>query len=225
MGDRMDVKKLIGKTLKPARPIRHGVSEMANGQRNLDSKPSCQNGLQRQFPRWVINSANLKLTDTVTPDYGLLYQADIKEFSAKDIGKEIRMLRTVNEVFNSSVVPKKQEGRPRMPNAIPEYGVNYQLDIKEHRCKDTGKAINMLYTVNNNVVLNNSVVTKEQEGPRTLNKKDRITYSRELLIELSCLSVSRRRPSLLPDHPVVLDKPVIMLQEVKGSLSHSLRST
>ncbi|XP_058868571.1 uncharacterized protein C8orf88 homolog isoform X1 [Acipenser ruthenus] len=42
----------------------------------------------------------------------------------------------------------------------------------------------------------------------TDRKKERITYSREFLMQISSLSIAKKKPEFLPDHPVVLDKPV-----------------
>ncbi|XP_035244360.1 uncharacterized protein C8orf88 homolog isoform X3 [Anguilla anguilla] len=39
-------------------------------------------------------------------------------------------------------------------------------------------------------------------------KKERISYSREFLIKLASSPIAKRRPDFLPEHPVVLDKPV-----------------
>ncbi|POI25245.1 hypothetical protein CIB84_011004, partial [Bambusicola thoracicus] len=37
---------------------------------------------------------------------------------------------------------------------------------------------------------------------------ERIKYSRDFLLELSSVSLSQKRPEFLPDHPIVLEKPV-----------------
>ncbi|XP_071409164.1 uncharacterized protein C8orf88 homolog [Pithys albifrons albifrons] len=39
-------------------------------------------------------------------------------------------------------------------------------------------------------------------------KKERIQYSRDFLLKLSSVSLSQKKPAFLPDHPVVLEKPV-----------------
>uniref|UniRef100_A0A8B9SMW1 Uncharacterized protein n=1 Tax=Anas platyrhynchos TaxID=8839 RepID=A0A8B9SMW1_ANAPL len=36
----------------------------------------------------------------------------------------------------------------------------------------------------------------------------RIKYSRDFLLELSSVSLSQKKPEFLPDHPIVLEKPV-----------------
>ena len=39
-------------------------------------------------------------------------------------------------------------------------------------------------------------------------KKERIKYSRDFLLKLSSVSICRKKPDFLPDHPIVLQKPV-----------------
>lgn len=39
-----------------------------------------------------------------------------------------------------------------------------------------------------------------------LTKKERISYSREFLLQFASSPIARRRPDFLPEHPVVLDK-------------------
>ncbi|XP_041104745.1 uncharacterized protein C8orf88 homolog isoform X2 [Polyodon spathula] len=41
----------------------------------------------------------------------------------------------------------------------------------------------------------------------TDRKKERITYSREFLMQISRLPIAKKKPEFLPDHPVVLDRP------------------
>ncbi|KAM9102250.1 uncharacterized protein C8orf88 homolog isoform X1 [Antechinus flavipes] len=38
-------------------------------------------------------------------------------------------------------------------------------------------------------------------------KKERIKYSRDFLLKLSSVSICRKKPDFLPDHPIVLQKP------------------
>ncbi|KFP28212.1 hypothetical protein N325_12666, partial [Colius striatus] len=36
---------------------------------------------------------------------------------------------------------------------------------------------------------------------------ERIKYSRDFLLKLSSVSLSKKKPAFLPDHPIVLEKP------------------
>ncbi|KAM9689667.1 uncharacterized protein C8orf88 homolog isoform 2-T2 [Dama dama] len=38
-------------------------------------------------------------------------------------------------------------------------------------------------------------------------KKERIKYSRDFLLKLSSVSICRKKPDFLPDHPIILQKP------------------
>ncbi|XP_009890240.1 PREDICTED: uncharacterized protein C8orf88 homolog [Charadrius vociferus] len=40
------------------------------------------------------------------------------------------------------------------------------------------------------------------------SKQERIKYSRDFLLKLSSVSLSQKKPEFLPDHPIVLEKPV-----------------
>ncbi|XP_069815996.1 uncharacterized protein C8orf88 homolog isoform X5 [Dendropsophus ebraccatus] len=52
---------------------------------------------------------------------------------------------------------------------------------------------------------------KEEKEPPTNNNKERITYTRDLLLQLSNLSVSKKKPKYLPDLPIILEHPVSSL--------------
>ncbi|XP_054451668.1 uncharacterized protein C8orf88 homolog [Pteronotus mesoamericanus] len=52
----------------------------------------------------------------------------------------------------------------------------------------------------------------DQQQHQSPVKKERIKYSREFLLKLSSVSICRKKPDFLPDHPVVLQKPVISPQ-------------
>ncbi|GAB1288328.1 hypothetical protein APTSU1_000355800 [Apodemus speciosus] len=41
----------------------------------------------------------------------------------------------------------------------------------------------------------------------SLQLKKRIKYSRDFLLKLSSVSICRKKPDFLPDHPIVLQKP------------------
>ncbi|XP_071078285.1 uncharacterized protein C8orf88 homolog [Desmodus rotundus] len=46
----------------------------------------------------------------------------------------------------------------------------------------------------------------QQQHPSPV-KKERIKYSRDFLLKLSSVSICRKKPDFLPDHPIVLEKP------------------
>uniref|UniRef100_A0A8C0EV49 Chromosome 8 open reading frame 88 n=1 Tax=Bubo bubo TaxID=30461 RepID=A0A8C0EV49_BUBBB len=43
----------------------------------------------------------------------------------------------------------------------------------------------------------------------------RIKYSRDFLLKLSSVSLSQKKPEFLPDHPIVLEKPVSSFKILK----------
>ncbi|XP_078541718.1 uncharacterized protein C8orf88 homolog isoform X3 [Lissotriton helveticus] len=47
------------------------------------------------------------------------------------------------------------------------------------------------------------------------DSKERITYSRDFLMKLSSLSISRKKPDFLPDHPIVLQDPIKAMEIVE----------
>uniref|UniRef100_A0AAY5ESU4 Uncharacterized protein n=1 Tax=Electrophorus electricus TaxID=8005 RepID=A0AAY5ESU4_ELEEL len=51
-------------------------------------------------------------------------------------------------------------------------------------------------------------ILKPQSQCQSLAKTERISYSRDLLIRLASSPMAKKKPDFLPDHPVVLEKPV-----------------
>ncbi|XP_038203661.1 uncharacterized protein C8orf88 homolog isoform X2 [Arvicola amphibius] len=47
----------------------------------------------------------------------------------------------------------------------------------------------------------------EQQQHQSPVKKERIKYSRDFLLKLSSVSICRKKPDFLPDHPIVLQNP------------------
>ncbi|XP_063306400.1 uncharacterized protein C8orf88 homolog isoform X2 [Pelobates fuscus] len=171
MWEQMDVKKLIGKSLKPARPIRRGVSETVNCRWTQESKTDHQNGPQSQSPRQTTYSPTQRLIKTA-----------------------------------------------------PVYMIKYREDLAGCFPKDRGDHIDLWCSNNNNEELSSSVVPNKPEGPQPLSRKGRITYTRDFLIKLSNMSISKQKPAYLPDHPIVLDKPVSRIQVDSGLLTSPVSS-
>ncbi|XP_078541717.1 uncharacterized protein C8orf88 homolog isoform X2 [Lissotriton helveticus] len=53
------------------------------------------------------------------------------------------------------------------------------------------------------------------ENTHSENSNERITYSRDFLMKLSSLSISRKKPDFLPDHPIVLQDPIKAMEIVE----------
>ncbi|XP_003219577.1 uncharacterized protein C8orf88 homolog isoform X2 [Anolis carolinensis] len=58
------------------------------------------------------------------------------------------------------------------------------------------------------LVLNESLIPRVSEQHKPEVTKERITYSRDYLLKLSEVSLAQEKPEFLPDHPVVLEKPM-----------------
>uniref|UniRef100_A0A8C0JGI2 Chromosome 8 open reading frame 88 n=1 Tax=Chelonoidis abingdonii TaxID=106734 RepID=A0A8C0JGI2_CHEAB len=58
------------------------------------------------------------------------------------------------------------------------------------------------------VCLRSEVITNERYWLSKSINEQRIKYSRDFLLKLSSVSLSQKKPEFLPDHPIVLEKPV-----------------
>ncbi|XP_075439027.1 uncharacterized protein C8orf88 homolog isoform X2 [Ascaphus truei] len=91
----------------------------------------------------------------------------------------------------------------------PMLSVNFRAELTNCFQKDIKDRLDWLCTYNNrHDVLVDSVLPKQLKEPQPHNKKGRITYSRDFLIQLSSLTISRKKPEYLPDHPIVLERPL-----------------
>ncbi|XP_053102309.1 uncharacterized protein C8orf88 homolog isoform X2 [Hemicordylus capensis] len=68
--------------------------------------------------------------------------------------------------------------------------------------------INWMCKSNGMLVLNETLVPSLSEHHKPEVTKERITYSRDVLLKLSEVSLAQKKPEFLPDHPIVLEKPV-----------------
>uniref|UniRef100_A0A8B9CHK7 Chromosome 8 open reading frame 88 n=1 Tax=Anser brachyrhynchus TaxID=132585 RepID=A0A8B9CHK7_9AVES len=59
-------------------------------------------------------------------------------------------------------------------------------------------------------ILTQNTMPRQPNQHELETKKERIKYSRDFLLELSSVSLSQKKPEFLPDHPIVLEKPVSM---------------
>ncbi|KAM6281288.1 uncharacterized protein C8orf88 homolog [Porphyrio hochstetteri] len=56
-------------------------------------------------------------------------------------------------------------------------------------------------------ILTQAVMPCQPKQHASEEKKERIKYSRDFLLQLSSVSVSKKKPEFLPDHPIVLKNP------------------
>ncbi|KAJ6663926.1 hypothetical protein lerEdw1_008880 [Lerista edwardsae] len=66
----------------------------------------------------------------------------------------------------------------------------------------------MMCKSNGMLVLNETLIPGLLEEHKPEVTKERITYSRDFLLKLSRVSLAQKKPEFLPDHPIVLEKPV-----------------
>ncbi|XP_030046045.1 uncharacterized protein C8orf88 homolog [Microcaecilia unicolor] len=66
--------------------------------------------------------------------------------------------------------------------------------------------VNLCHTNKNVQVLAETEIPSQPPQLQSHDSKERIRYSRDFLMELSSLSISKQKPEYLPDHPVVLQK-------------------
>ncbi|XP_072267042.1 uncharacterized protein C8orf88 homolog isoform X3 [Pyxicephalus adspersus] len=127
----------------------------------------------------------------------------------------------VRKLIRKSLQPARPIRRGASDKA-PLLMVNFRAEVMDC-CKEEIKDHYSLWCSIGqlNGILKDPVIPRSPETPKkaqTKIKQDRITYSRDFLIQLSSLSVSRQKPKYLPDHPVVLDRPLPKLCE-NGPLS------
>ncbi|XP_062986996.1 uncharacterized protein C8orf88 homolog [Elgaria multicarinata webbii] len=67
--------------------------------------------------------------------------------------------------------------------------------------------ISSMCKTNGMLTLNETLVPNLSEQHKPEVRKERITYSRDFLLKLSRVSLAKKKPEFLPDHPVVLEKP------------------
>ncbi|XP_044151379.1 uncharacterized protein C8orf88 homolog isoform X2 [Bufo gargarizans] len=107
-----------------------------------------------------------------------------------------------------------QPARP-IRRCVPDNGavlmVNLQARFSDH-CRDSVKdRCNLWCSIEKLHVLEDPVTEKLSGKPAVNNKKDRITYSRDFLMQLSNVSVSKQKPKYLPDLPITLHHPISSL--------------
>ncbi|XP_077349128.1 uncharacterized protein C8orf88 homolog isoform X2 [Lithobates pipiens] len=172
LSSEMEVRKLIGKSLQPARPIRRVLPHKA--------------------PLLMAN-----------------FQAEIMD-CCKERNNNHSLwcsIGQLNGIVKDPVIPKS----PRTPQKTP---ANIKQDphidhSTDHSCHSTCPAKQC------DIPHNSGYERACDELPsllydRGLNSlRDRITYSRDFLLQLSGMSMCKQKPKYLPDLPVILEHPEI----------------
>ncbi|KAM4029598.1 uncharacterized protein C8orf88 homolog [Anomaloglossus baeobatrachus] len=106
-----------------------------------------------------------------------------------------------------------QPARP-IRRSIPDHGSIYMGNVDKAKfpdhCTDRIKEHCHLWGSNGGLhdVFKEGATEKPTEKPSVNAKKERITYSRDFLIQISKVSLSKKKPKYLPDFPIVLRDPV-----------------
>ncbi|XP_032651216.2 uncharacterized protein C8orf88 homolog [Chelonoidis abingdonii] len=85
-------------------------------------------------------------------------------------------------------------------NFQPEFPCSTQVCLRSE--------VSWWYEATGMQVLNQTVIPSQSECQESETKKKRIKYSRDFLLKLSSVSLSQKKPEFLPDHPIVLEKPM-----------------
>ncbi|XP_017686063.1 uncharacterized protein C8orf88 homolog [Pipra filicauda] len=115
--------------------------------------------------------------------------AEAKKF----IGKSLQPARPVHHLSSkqaSAIALNVQTELPGSTEVCLQSKVNWSSEMTEVK------------------ILTQTVMLCQPKQHESGAKKERIQYSRDFLLKLSSVSLSQKKPEFLPDHPVVLEKPV-----------------
>ncbi|XP_044863659.1 uncharacterized protein C8orf88 homolog isoform X1 [Mauremys mutica] len=99
-------------------------------------------------------------------------------------------------------------------NFQPEFPCSTQVCLRSE--------VSWWYEATGMQVLNQTVIPSQSECQESETKKKRIKYSRDFLLKLSSVSLSQKKPEFLPDHPIVLEKPIWEFTKVKGRVQRQI---
>ncbi|XP_053305882.1 uncharacterized protein C8orf88 homolog [Spea bombifrons] len=213
----MEAKNLIRKSLQPARPIRHGIpgkewNPMQNGQVEIQSLIRKSLQPTRSIPHGALENA---------PAFVINFWAEYADCFFEDTQNTFDLWRSADNIHDMFKECWPSHSLERSTPQKKKYRITYSRDALIHLSSLSISRQKPEYLPDHPVVLQNPRRSHDNirdmlkdrwaphplEQPTPQKKKDRITYSRDALIQLSSLSVSRQKPKYLPDHPVVLQKP------------------
>ncbi|XP_069478442.1 uncharacterized protein C8orf88 homolog isoform X3 [Ambystoma mexicanum] len=94
--------------------------------------------------------------------------------------------------------------------------VDYSVDTEDFNSnliEDPGNIVSTATAPQASALVTPTVWSPENTHSEHLT--ERITYSRDFLMKLSSLSISKKKPEFLPDHPVVLQNPISTMDTVE----------
>ncbi|XP_014108722.1 PREDICTED: uncharacterized protein C8orf88 homolog [Pseudopodoces humilis] len=111
----------------------------------------------------------------------------------KFIGKSLQPARPAHQLSSKQASPIALNIRTELPSSTEvclQSKVNWSSEMTEVK------------------ILTQTVMLCQPKQHESGAKKERIQYSRDFLLKLSNVSLSQKKPEFLPDHPIVLEKPV-----------------
>ncbi|KAG8570463.1 hypothetical protein GDO81_011281 [Engystomops pustulosus] len=148
------------------------------------------------------------------------------EESPVNTNKDCELLLS-NEMEDRRFLRKPLQPARPIRRTLPDTGTKFMVNIQAKftdNYRDSN--CNLLCAIgNNHHVFKDLVPEKPTEEPSVNTNKDRITYSRDLLLQLSNLSVSKQKPKYLPDLPIIRQHPGSIFRRVSDILPDYMQDT
>ncbi|KAM9235887.1 uncharacterized protein C8orf88 homolog [Leptosomus discolor] len=117
------------------------------------------------------------------------------------------MLKETKTFIGKSLQPAQPVHR-RSSNQASAIALNFQTELPSNTEVCLPSKVDGLSEMMEVKLLPQTMMPCQPEQRELEAKKERIKYSRDFLLKLSSVSLSQKKPEFLPDHPVVLEKPV-----------------
>ncbi|XP_072186110.1 uncharacterized protein C8orf88 homolog isoform X1 [Excalfactoria chinensis] len=120
--------------------------------------------------------------------------------------QHFKMLKGAQQFVGKSLQPALPVSHLSSKQAS-EVAFNFQTELPNNAQVCLQSKVDWLSEVTEMKILTQNTVPLQPKQELDA-KKERIKYSRDFLLELSSVSLSQKKPEFLPDHPIVLEKPV-----------------
>ncbi|XP_073406616.1 uncharacterized protein C8orf88 homolog isoform X2 [Dendrobates tinctorius] len=210
----MEVGRLRHKALQPARPVSRTIPD-SGALLNLEAKFTnhCKDDIKEHCNLW--------------PSTGNLHDIDKDRGSDKPTEEPaVNTTEGCELLLSNNLEVGRLRRKPLQParpirRTIPDSGamLNSQAKVTDH-CKDDIKEhCNLCHSTGNlHDIFKDRGSDKPTEEPAVNTPKDRITYSRDLLMQISYLSVCKKKPKHLPDLSIIHQYPVSSLHRATDPL-------
>ncbi|XP_072007657.1 uncharacterized protein C8orf88 homolog isoform X3 [Engystomops pustulosus] len=208
LSNEMEDRRFLRKSLQPARPIRRTLP---------DTGTKFMVNIQAKFTDNYRDS-NCNLLCAIGNNHHVFKDPVPEkptEESPVNTNKDCELLLS-NEMEDRRFLRKPLQPARPIRRTLPDTGTKFMVNIQAKftdNYRDSN--CNLLCAIgNNHHVFKDLVPEKPTEEPSVNTNKDRITYSRDLLLQLSNLSVSKQKPKYLPDLPIIRQHPGSSLRRV-----------